>query len=265
MEQRSQELLPGPIGTNKEHLTPTQQTWLQVATDYEHSQSDFKTRHFVGDAQITPYQKFKQFLLELRSREELIERHVTMDEEKTALIEYEEEKAAESESPAFKKVCKARVKDLDRERLIIRRRLSQTLYERDQYLRMLQEMYDSGEAYLEDGTDLLDAIRDPYLNAQLERDHWISRMSLQAAMDLMTYGHIGTGNLEAITQMDNAAAMEAVQTALVFANKLNKEIAQKEAQILPELDNLDLSSLRIHQLRKEAKTAIESSLKKEIE
>lgn len=249
MEQRKQELLPGPIGTNKEHLTDTQQKWLEVATNYEHSQSDFKTRHFVGDAQITPYQKFKQFLLELRSREELIELHVVKLEEKLAEMDYEQEKANESTSNAFKKLCKVRIKDLDRERLIITRRMSQAIYERDQYLRMIQEMYDDGSAYLEDGTDLLDAIRDPYLNAQLEKDHWISRLGRQAAIDLMTYGYIGSGNLDAILQLDNDTAKETLQIAILYGNQLKVELGRVEQAVMPNLSK-EMPILDIHKLRK---------------
>lgn len=249
MEKRKQELLPGPIGTNKEHLTDTQQKWLEVATNYEHSQSDFKTRHFVGDAQITPYQKFKQFLLELRSREELIELHVVKLEEKLAEMDYEQEKANESTSNAFKKLCKVRIKDLDRERLIITRRMSQAIYERDQYLRMIQEMYDDGSAYLEDGTDLLDAIRDPYLNAQLEKDHWISRLGRQAAIDLMTYGYIGSGNLDAILQLDNDTAKETLQIAILYGNQLKVELGRVEQAVMPNLSK-EMPILDIHKLRK---------------
>lgn len=256
MEQRKQELLPGPIGTNKEHLTDTQQKWLEVATNYEHSQSDFKTRHFVGDAQITPYQKFKQFLLELRSREELLEMHYIKLEEKLAQMDYEQELADQSDSVAFKKLCKTRIKDLDRERLIIMRRTSQTMYERDQYLRMIQEMYDDGSAYLEDGTDLLDAIRDPYLNAQLERDHWISRMGKQAALDLMTYGYIGSGNLDAILQMDNDAAKETLHVAISYGNQLKLEMGKIEQAVLPNLTQ-EMPILDIHKLRKDGLKEIE--------
>jgi len=248
--------LPGPIGTNKEHLTDTQQKWLEVATNYEHSQSDFKTRHFVGDAQITPYQKFKQFLLELRSREEALEVHVLKLEEKLAEIDYEQERANESDSVAFKKLCKTRIKDLDRERLIIMRRMSQTIYERDQYLRMIQEMYDDGSAYLEDGTDLLDAIRDPYLNSQLERDHWIVRLARQASLDLMAYGQIGIGNMDAILQMDNNAAKETLQLAISYGNQMKIEMGRIEQAILPSLKN-DLPVLDLYKIRKEAVKEIE--------
>ena len=250
MEKRKQELLPGPIDTGKEYLTESQKKWLQVASDYEHGQTDFKTRHFVGDAQITPYQKFKQFLLELRSREESIENFVIKLEEKEAEIEYEHEKAERSDSPAFKKICKARAKDLDRERLITLRRMSLAVYERDQYLRMIQEMYDSKEAYLEDGTDLLDAIQDTYIASQLERDHWISRLGKQAALDLFSYGSITSGNLDAITQMDDEAAIQSLNIALSFSNKLKTELAIREQNIIENLDKTPLTTLDIHRIRK---------------
>ncbi len=88
-----QELLPGPINTRRDKLNEKEIDLLNFACQYEHSQSEFKTRHFVGDAQITPYQKYKQFLLELRSREEVIESMVVQLEKKEAEMAYEGEKA----------------------------------------------------------------------------------------------------------------------------------------------------------------------------
>jgi len=249
-----QELLPGPINTRRDKLNEKEIDLLNFACQYEHSQSEFQTRHFVGDAQITPYQKYKQFLLELRSREEVIESMVVQLEKKEAEMAYEGEKAEQSESPAFKRICAAEIKRLDRERVGIRRRLDQAMYERDQYLKLIKEMYDTGEAYLPDGTDLRDAIQDPYLDSVLEKDHWISRLGKQAALDLLSYGYIGSGNMEAITMLEDKDAVETIQTALVFSNKVRTELALTEGNILKEIENNSgLDTFDIHKMRYRAK------------
>lgn len=53
---------------------------LSLATDY--GTPLYKIRHFVGDAQITRYAKYKQLMLELRAREEIIEQTLVTIEKK---------------------------------------------------------------------------------------------------------------------------------------------------------------------------------------
>ena len=249
----NEELLPGPVDTKRNKLNASEIDMLDFACFYNHSQSEFKTRHFVGDAQITPYQKYKQFLLELRSREETIEVSVIALEKKEAEIFYEGEKIEESNSEGFKRICIANMKSLDRERLMIKRRLDQALEERAQYLKLIQEMYDSGEAYLPDGMDLRDAIQDPYIDGLLEKDHWISRLGKQAALDLLSYGYIGAGNMEAITMLNDQDAMESVQTALVFSNRIKNELALTESNLMKEIESGGLNTFNIHNFRHRTK------------
>lgn len=245
----NQELLPGPIDTRRDSLNQEQIDMLDFACMYEHSQSEFKTRHFVGDAQITPYQKYKQFLLELRTREEVIESMVVQLEKKEAEMFYEQEKMDESTSEGLKRICRAEIKKLDRERVVIRRRLDQAFYEREQYLKMIKEMYDSGEAYLPDGTDLKDAIQDPYMDALLERDHWITRLGKQAALDLLSYGYIGSGNMEAITMLSDSDAMETVKAALTFSNKVKNELQITEGNLMKEIEGSRIDTFDFHKFR----------------
>jgi hypothetical protein len=246
MEDR---LLPAQIDTKRYDLTGEQKELAEFAMSYDHSQSEFKTKHFVGNAQITPYQKYKQFLLELRSREESIEMMVIQLEVKRAEVNVELEQGEQSPLPAFKKLCSMRARDKEREVLLVERRLKQAIFERDQYVRLLEEMYTTGEAYLEDGTDLKDAITDPYMDAQLERDHWISRLSKQAALDLLAYGQIGTGNMEAITMLSDIDAAEVINVSIGYSNRLKNELVNVEQKVLEQIKDAGLKSLDIHAIR----------------
>ena len=61
------------VESNKEHLTDNDVKSLEVAINQQWSMPKFKARHFVGNSQIHPYAKFKQFLMELNTREEVCE------------------------------------------------------------------------------------------------------------------------------------------------------------------------------------------------
>jgi hypothetical protein len=245
-------LLPAQIDTKRYDLTGKQKELAEFAMGYEHAQSEFKTKHFVGNAQITPYQKYKQFLLELRTREESIELMLIQLEIKKAEIAVELEKGEQSNLPAFKNLCAMNARDKERESLLVERRLQQAIFERDQYVRLLEEMYTTGEAYLPDGMDLKDAITDVYLDAQLERDHWITRLSKQAALDLLAYGQIGTGNMEAITMLSDIDAAEVINVAIGYSNRLKNEMVNVEQKVLEEIKDTGLKSLDIHATRSNA-------------
>jgi hypothetical protein len=246
MEDR---LLPAQIDTKRYDLTGNQKDLAEFAMSYDHSQSEFKTKHFVGNAQITSYQKYKQFLLELRSREESIEMMVIQLEIKRAEVGVELERGEQSDLPAYRKLCSMNARDKEREVLLVERRLKSAIFERDQYVRLLEEMYTTGEAYLPDGTDLKDAITDIYLDAALERDHWISRLSKQAALDLVAYGQIGTGNMEAITMLSDVDAAEVINVSIGYSNRLKNELVNVEAKVLEQIKDTGLKSLDIHATR----------------
>lgn len=246
MEDR---LLPAQIDTKRYDLTGSQKELAEFAMSYDHSQSAFKTEHFVGNAQITPYQKYKQFLLELRAREESIEMMVIQLEIKRAEVDVELELGEKSDLPAYRRLCSMKARDKEREVLLTERRLKQAIFERDQYVKLLEDMYTSGEAYLPDGTDLKDAITDPYMDAQLERDHWISRLSKQASLDLLSYGQIQTGNMEAITMLSDVDAAEVINVSIGYSNRLKNELINVEQRVLSEIKDSGLKSLDIHKLR----------------
>jgi hypothetical protein len=242
-------LLPAQIDTKRYDLTGKQKELAEFAMSYDHAQSEFKTKHFVGNAQITPYQKYKQFLLELRSREESIEIITIQLEIKKAEIDVELEKGELSNLPAYKRLCAMNARDKEREVIMTERRLKQSIFERDQYVRLIEEMYTTGEAYLPDGTDLKDAISDVYMDSQLERDHWISRLSKQAALDLIAYGQIGTGNMEAITMLSDVDAKEVINVAIGYSNRMKNELVNTEQHILENIKDAGLPSLDIHSTR----------------
>ena len=73
------------FATDKSGLSERNLELLQLAVDTDHGTPLFKIRHFVGDAQITSYAKYKQILLELRAREEIIEQTlVTIEKNKAS-------------------------------------------------------------------------------------------------------------------------------------------------------------------------------------
>ena len=80
-----------------------------------------------------------------------------------------------------------------------------------------------------------------------ERRYWMVRMAKQAAMDIISYGRIGSGKLDSILLMDERDQLECLKGALEFAGKLNGTIdqANKELEIKYKGADLTLENLRM--------------------
>lgn len=223
--------------TDTSDLNDKQVDLLKFSLELDHGTPYFKIKHFVGDAQITPYQKYKQFLLEIRSREEVIENLLMNIAKQEAQIEVIHEEMAETTSPAKVKLKEFELITNKNDLLKLHRRLAQCYAERKNYIMALEEMYKTGEAFLPDGTDLKDAVLDEELSAKLEADHWVQRLGKQAALDLMAMGKIGTGNMDAISQMDTDSAVAALTVAVDWATRVDNALGQIQSAKIKELAN----------------------------
>jgi hypothetical protein len=228
--------LPMPL-TDVSNLTETQRDLLHLALQTDHGTPLFKIRHFVGDAQITRYAKYKQLMLELRSREEVIEQTLVQLEKNKAHVEEVKERLLTTESEATKKSLMwdltSHINDIAK----TERRLKMAYTERGHFFIALEEMYRTGEAYLEDGTDLKLSLSDPELAERLEAEHWIYRLGKQAALDLISSGHIGTGNLEAITMLDEEAAAKTLEIAITYSHNMKTALGTMEQTIIEAIES----------------------------
>lgn len=233
--------LPMPL-TDVSGLTEQQRDLLHLALQTDHGTPMFKIRHFVGDAQITKYAKYKQLMLELRAREEIIEQTLVQLEKNKAHVEEIKERLENTQSEATKKSLMwdltSHINDIAK----TERRLKMAYTERGHFFRALDEMYQTGEAYLEDGTDLRLAMSDIELQERLEAEHWIYRLGKQAALDLISYGHIGTGNLEAITMLNEEAAVKTLEIAMTYSHSMKTALGTMEQTIIQAIESGKLSS-----------------------
>lgn len=236
--------------SDQKDLSERQKEWLNFSLTVDHGTPYFKIKHFVGDAQITPYQKYKQLLLEIRSREEIVENLLMNIAKQEAQIEIIYEDMNELTSPARVKLKEFELITNKNDLLKLHRRLKQAYEERRYFLKALEEMYETGEAYLSDGTDLKDAVLDEDLSHKLEAEHWVHRLGKQAALDLISMGKIGTGNMDAITMMPKDDQVEALTVAIDWATRVDHALGQIQEKAVKELANTKFS-LDLVQNRKE--------------
>jgi len=209
------------INSDVSMLSEEDQSLIKIAMNKEWTNPKFKLRWFVGQAQITPFAKFRQWLLEIKAKEESIEN-----------MEYEIAKH-EVECERFRRMAAEAIDDLDRrlaelelwnrERLSYtsKRRLQDWYLERQHLIDLCTEFMASEEAKLPDGSgrtymDIMNTAEEDVYESQ----YWTNRLAKQAACDMIFYGRINSGNMDAILMLSPDQQSETLALTVNFATKL---------------------------------------------
>jgi len=122
-------------------------------------QPKFKTEHFVGGSQMTPFKKMQQYFIELRVKQDAFLQCEFEGAKKELEVEIEEEKLKRAEEKGDKLEIAYQKLDL----LQIRKDLKkfndnqrQALKEKDHLLQLVRELDASPQGTLPDGMKLLD-------------------------------------------------------------------------------------------------------------
>jgi len=215
--------------------TKEQKDILLYAVNRQWGSPIFKIDNFVGNAQYTPFGKLRQFLLELGSRENAIIDH-EFNLEKTKLqIELELEMKDQTESPVQKKIHDLNVKELQRKLSGQRVTVSLAYEERDKYMLLITKFNESEEGKLPDGRLIMDIIGDTEEEERLEAELWATRLGAQAGYDLMFYGKVNNGNMEAIDQLPDNVRMLAIENAVSKAITNSSTIQSIENKVIERL------------------------------
>lgn len=190
--------------------------------------SDFQARYFVVNSQVTNYRRVRQAMLEIETRiaaRKQIERNVKRTEiqKKMALRDYE----AQDDSLA-KELILVDIEQFDYDLSVYEKKYKICLEELEQFAAIIKDVVPNME----------DLRGYENHNEEEERRYWLARMAKQAAMDLITIGRIGQGNLDSIAMMPLADQKETIKAALTYNSLLNKGIHTLEKQVQEELSTL---------------------------
>lgn len=204
------------------------------------SMSDFQSRYFVVNSQVTNYRRVRQALLEIETRL-AAKKQIERSRRKTEIQRKIHERALAEEQD-----------DLKRE--LIEVDIDQCDYDMSVYDKKYKVCLEELEKFAEIIKDIVPNIQELETykehNEVEERNYWIARMAKQATMDLMTIGRIGSGNLDSIAMMPLGDQKETIKAALKYTSVLNKGIGAIENQVKDEIKALpnDVSLERIDQI-----------------
>ena len=221
------------IESDTSMMSEDEKDLITKAMNKEWTNPKYKMRYFVGQAQITPFSKFRQWLLEIKSKEESIENM----EYEIAKYEIEVDRFArmadEAHDDLDRRLAEVEKWNATRNLTMSKRRLQDWYLERHQLLDLLKEFTESDEGKLPDGSgrtywDIINTeAEDVY-----EAEYWTNRLAKQAATDMLFYGRIGTGNMDAILSMDPKQQAETLALTMNFSTQIQSytQRLQSEAE-----------------------------------
>jgi hypothetical protein len=196
---------------------------LEFSMNKEWCNPKFKLRWFVGETQVTPFAKIRQWLLEVKSREESIENLEYEIAKWQIQIDRHQYIAKNSDNEFDRRENELEAWNLTRNQIMTKRRLSNWYLERQQLIDLVSEFLESDEALLPDGSgrtymDIMDTDEEEVYEAH----YWTNRLAKQAATDLLFYGRVNSGNMDAILSMSPEQQTETLTLALSYGSQLQK-------------------------------------------
>ena len=74
------------------------------------------------------------------------------------------------------------------------------------------------------------------MNEQEEANYWIARMGKQAALDIISYGRISSGNMDSIALMPEKDQVESLKIAVRYSTMIQGGLDKLNVQLQPELN-----------------------------
>lgn len=180
----------------------------------------FKLKYFVGQSQITPFHHLKQLMLELRIRQDSF-LHIEWEIKRKELEELvEREKLANATDEREKKYIEIDLMQIIKDKKRHKEAQEGALREKDRILECIREICNGPQGTLPDGTKLMDVFGNKELEEELERQHWVTRLAKQASMEMLAYGRIGTGNMDAIAMLPPKEIGECLQLTSQYTTRV---------------------------------------------
>ena len=193
------------------------------------SMSDFQSRYFVVNSQVTDYRRVRQALLELETRV-AAQKQIIRDRKRSQVQKQIKERDLAAE-------------DRELEKQLILLDIDQLQYDisvYDKKLRVVEEELDTFAKLVQEIVPNIEEL-EKYKehNEVLERDYWINRMAKQASVDLVTTGRVGPGNLDSIAMMAPEDQASTIGSALINSKKLTQGITMIENSIREDYKLVD--------------------------
>ena len=194
---------------------------IDFAQNNRITMTKWQMHNFVEGEGITRWRRVRQLLLEIESRQSILEGLPFSKEETLGTIDMLNEEIEETNSEGQKRINRAKIARHEAELVQLDRGEVRTIKELDYFLELMHE--------LNVDKDYLDNFYK--IENEEDRDYYIRRLGKQAATEIMAYGRMGTGNTSSILLMDKEDQQSAMQGALTLQKGIDKNMAVIDRKI----------------------------------
>jgi hypothetical protein len=192
------------------------------ALNMSSNQSEYQNKFFVTASQLTPYRMLKQCMLEIESRHHSWYNVKNKHKRKLIEIQMAKRELEHIKDPLAKQMLEIDIEDMENDCRIWERKLLQAEDEMMGFIRQVKEIAGDDEEMLNKAFTY---------DAEEERQYWVTRMAKQAAMDMISYGRIGTGNMDSIAMMPEEDQILTLATTLQYNERLIGGLSQISAAV----------------------------------
>jgi len=210
---------------------------IKYAFDFDYAYSNYQMESYVVNTGITDWRKAKQCLIEIEHRTQALDDHGWNLKKMEANTEILREDLEKEESPARRKLLQIEIDEKVEGAERTKRRIEGIKRERSRLIDSFRKIVPNKQEMLELSENV----------EEKERQYWISRIGKQSAMEMLSYGKIGTGNMESIMQMPHDDQEKIIRGALEYTKKfetgilsLEKDVQQQLLEQLKDADMIDL-------------------------
>ena len=206
------------------------QKLVDYAMDTPESYSAYQMQNFVINTQVGDFKQLNQFFLEINTREQA---RMVLE---LALATNEADKENKEEILKTDELTKyaRKILELELRRDIYDLRVNTKKFKQATLeLHVLIDSVKERFGTIEDVQQYLETN-----NEEKERHYWVSRMSRQAGIDIVTEGTINKGNMDAIIGMPEEDQVIALTSALQFSGKVNNAMKKIQDYVNENKDQL---------------------------
>ena len=198
----------------------SKETILENAIQFATGQTDYQNENFVMNSHVTKYRQIRQALLEIENRYHGLRKirlDIKRDDIKIAKLKRDLESCTDELEAELISVD---IEDFESDQEIRKRKLNRQEQEIDCFVKRVQENVENEE----DIQRYFD--QDP----EEERKYWVARMGKQAAMDILSFGRISTGNLDSIAMLPEEEQLQVLSIGFQYSNLLGGQLAKIEGK-----------------------------------
>jgi len=207
---------------------------IDVLSEQNFGMSEYQLQSYVVRSQVTNYKQVKQSLMELNARRDsLLQSEV--DQKRRDVKRRKIERDLKTVEDEFERELleidleevKKDLQYADKRRLVQKK-------EYEIFLNLIIQQFESKE-------HLEKYLSDP----EEERKYWIARMGKQAAIDFLSTGRIGSGNMDSIAMMPEQDQIQTLKVAIQYSGLMGVGINKLQQEMIPYLKQLEENSDRI--------------------